>query len=83
MKTLLAFLLTAFTVGCASHPRFQFVQAVEPAGTDRTGLQTFRILIFFDNKTSKTCIGNPESPLISQDHVAYGEACSTLAKDSP
>lgn len=83
MKTLLVLLLTAFTVGCASQPRFQFVQAVEPAGTDRTGLQTFRLLIFFDNRTSKTCIGNPESPLISPDHVAYGETCSKLAQDSP
>jgi hypothetical protein len=81
MKTLLALLLTAFSVSCASQPRFQFVQAVEPAGTDRTGLQTFRILIFFDNKTSKTCIGNPESPLISPDHVVYGETCSKLAQD--
>ncbi len=80
MKTLFVLLLTAFTVGCASQPRFQFVQAVEPAGTEG---RTFKLLIFFDNKTSKTCIGNPESPLISPDHVAYGETCSKLAQVSP
>lgn len=83
MKTCLVFALTMFTLGCASQPRFQFVQAVDPAGTDRTGLQTFKILVFFDNKTNKTCIGNPESPLVEPDHMAYGESCGKLAQSSP